>query len=505
MTRKERSGMCPYSYHPKREAKLKSIIRGSPIPQFVINKDRKTIYWNHALEKYSRSKLVKGANEFVGFFRAALLRDSGGKMIGAVGTLEDLTGHEKAQEELEKVNKKLLGMNRKLSKLSLVDSHTGLFNHRYFEEIAGSEFSRAKRNVLPLSMVMIDIDYFKSINDVYGHRFGDLVLKQFAAQLKKAVRRYDSIIRYGGEEFVIVCPGASRPVTLLLAQRILDSVTKHNFGDKARVIRLKISIGVASYPEDEVFKSMDLFEIADHALNKAKEDGGDRVYSSLDVMNEGPPHSPEEIEGINSLKEKINNLNRRSSQGIIEAVCAFARTMKLRDRYTGQHAEGTVRFATDIGRELGLSRKELEIAGQAAILHDLGKVGINENILRKRAKLTKNELEKVKRHPSIAADILRNVHYLRDIVPAILYHHERWDGKGYPKGLRGEEIPIVARIIALADVFQALISNRPYRKAYSRNSAIKLIENASGTQFDPKVVRVFSRIINKRHYSNRHP
>ncbi|MFA6355945.1 MAG: diguanylate cyclase [Candidatus Omnitrophota bacterium] len=492
--------MGPYSDHPKREAKLKSIIRGSPIPQFVIVKDRKVIYWNHALEKYCNSKLAEGAYESVSSFRAEALRDSKGNIIGAVETLEDITEQRKAQEDLEKTNKKLLRMNRKLGKLSLVDSHTGLFNHRYFEEIAESEFSRAKRDVLPLSMIMLDIDFFKSINDVYGHRFGDLVLKQFAAQLKKAVRRYDSIIRYGGEEFVIVCPGANRPVTLLLARRILDAVTKHKFGDRTRVINLKISIGVASYPEDEVFKSMDLFDTADRALNKAKEDGGDRAYSSLDVMNEGPPHSPEEIEGINSLKEKINNLNRRSSQGIIEAVCAFARTMKLRDRYTGQHVESTVRFATDMGRELGLSRKELEIAEQAAVLHDLGKVGINESILRKKAKLTKNELEKVKRHPSIAADILRNVHYLRDIVPAILYHHERWDGKGYPKGLKGEEIPVVARIIALADVFQALLSNRPYRKAYSKDNAIKLIEKASGTQFDPKVVRVFSSVVKKARF-----
>ena len=159
--------------------------------------------------------------------------------------------------------------------------------------------------------------------------------------------------------------------------------------------------------------------------------------------------------------------------------------------------ESTVRYATAIAKALDLAPEELENVRQAAVLHDLGKVGISDKILHKRSKLTDREFDEIKKHPQIAADIIRPIQFMHDIVPLVLYHHERWDGKGYPAGLKAEEIPIGARIIAIADVYQALTSNRPYRKAFSKKKALQIIKEGAGTQFDARIVDLFIKYLKK--------
>jgi len=198
---------------------------------------------------------------------------------------------------------------------------------------------------------------------------------------------------------------------------------------------------------------------------------------------------------IRFLQEKIQRLTKRANQSLIESIYAFAKTIKLKDQYTGEHVENTIFFATEIARKLGLPKKKVEHIRQAARLHDLGKIGISDRILLKKSKLTKSEFDEIKGHTQIGADILRPLHFFHDIIPAILHHHERWDGEGYPHGLSQEEIPIGARIVALADVYQALISDRPYREAFSKTRAIKLIRQGSGTQFDPKIVDTFLSLV----------
>jgi diguanylate cyclase (GGDEF)-like protein/PAS domain S-box-containing protein len=414
-----------------------------------------------------------------------------------IGIFRDITERKRSEDKLEVLNKELLKSNRRLKQLALRDSHTGLYNHRYLAEIIEKEFYRAKRFGQPLSVIMFDIDYFKSINDVYGHQFGDLVLKQFASELKKIVRQYDTIVRFGGEEFVLVSPGVDRSKATVLAQRILDAVRLCNFGNKEQTVKLKLSLAVASYPQDKITKGIELVDLVDRILNKVKEDGGDKVYSSLDITKvefNGYKKAGEDKD-TQILKEKIEKLTKRSNQSLIEAVFAFAKTIKLKDHYTGEHVESTVKYATEIARTLELPKDEVESVKQAAILHDLGKIGISERILLKKSKLTRREFDEIKKHPQIAADIIRPIHFLHKIIPLVLHHHERWDGKGYPSGLKGEEIVIGARIIAIADIYQALISNRPYRKAYGQNEAIDIIKDGSGTQFDPKIVEVFLHII----------
>ncbi len=428
------------------------------------------------------------------------IKDDSGNVIGIVETTQNITNFRNTQEQLLKTNKELVKSHKRLKELTLKDYQTGLYNHLYLADIIEAEFCRARRHGNSLSAIMLDIDYFKSINDVYGFKFGDLVLKQFAKQLKRMVRRYDIVVRFGGEEFIIISAGMDRSEALFLSRRILDAINLYNFGDKKQSVKLKVSIAVASCPEDKVVKGMDLIEKTEHILNEVKEYGGNNVYSSLDIKNKKAPvklSKAETKEDISLLKKRIDKLTKRSNQNLIEAVFAFAKTIEVKDHYTGEHGEHIVYYATEMARELNLPKPEIENIKQAAILHDLGKVGISETILRKKAKLTQQEFDEIKKHPQIGVDIIRPIQFLHGIIPFILYHHERWDGKGYPSGLKGEEIPMGARIISVADVFHALTSNRPYRKAYGKEEALKIIKEGSGSQFDPRVVNVFLKIIKK--------
>jgi HD-GYP domain-containing protein (c-di-GMP phosphodiesterase class II) len=270
-----------------------------------------------------------------------------------------------------------------------------------------------------------------------------------------------------------------------------------SFGNKKIIIKLKISMGVAAFPDDGAAKPMDLLELADRVLCKAKEFGGNRAYCSDDIKQlrylsqEKKGRNPD----IDYLQEKIGRLNKSANQGLVEAIFAFAKTIEFKDHCTGEHVEQTVSYATKIAETMGLSKDEILLIRQAAILHDLGKIGISEKILLKPSKLTKKEFAVIKEHPLIGADIIRPIHLLHNIVPLVMHHHERWDGKGYPSSLKGEEIPIGARIIAIADVYQALISNRPYRKALPENKAKEIIKEGAGTQFDPRIVDVFMQLI----------
>ncbi|MBU0503438.1 MAG: diguanylate cyclase [Candidatus Omnitrophica bacterium] len=426
------------------------------------------------------------------------LKDKDGFISGALSSALDITDYKKAQEQNEQLNKDLVKSNKKLKKLALCDPQTGLFNYHYLQEIIEAELFRAKRYSHPLSVIIMDIDYFKSINDVYGHQFGDQVLKQLAQLLKSLLRKYDIVIRSGGEEFVILSPGIDRATSLMLANRLLSAINLYNFGDKKQIVKLKLSMAVVSFPEDKISEGKDLIIIADQVLNKVKESGGNSVFTSLDIVKGKAADTgmPKKTVNVEVLEERIEKLTRSSNQSLIEAVFAFAKTIELKDHYTGEHVEKTVHYAVEVARAMGLSQEEIERIHQAAMLHDLGKIGISESILLKPAKLTKKEFAEIKKHPQIAVDIIRPIQFLHSIIPFILYHHERWDGKGYPNGLKADEIPLGARIIAIADVFQALISHRPYRKdAFSKKEAVEIIESAAGTQFDPNIVKVFSRVI----------
>jgi diguanylate cyclase (GGDEF)-like protein/PAS domain S-box-containing protein len=406
-------------------------------------------------------------------------------------SLRDVTDRKKLNDAQQMLYEHIELTNKKLKEMTVKDSLTGLYNYRYLEETIDKDFNQAKRLMSFLSIIMMDLDFFKSINDVYGHVMGDRVLKQFAQELQHIVRPYDMVIRYGGEEFLIVSPQTSRLDALALAKRIIDQISFFVFGDEQHEIKLKLSLGVSSYPEDQVSNGLDLIKLADDALTKAKEKGGNSVCSSSDAPLSAD--IDEKIVNVQSLKDKISKLTKRSNQSLVEAVFAFAKVLKAKDNYTGEHVDQSAYYTGLLASAMGLPKEQVEAVKQAASLHDLGKVGISDKILNKKGKLTSQEFQEIKKHPQIAADILRPIRSLHPIIPMVLYHHESWNGQGYPLGLKGKEIPLGARIVAVAEVYQALISNRPYRKGYSKERAIKIVKELSGSKFDPDIVKTFTK------------
>jgi diguanylate cyclase (GGDEF)-like protein len=366
-------------------------------------------------------------------------------------------------------NRDLTAENRRLRKelkeASLRDHLTGLYTYHYLIERLDIELKHAKKYMFPFSIVMLDIDYFKSINDTYGHRAGNTLLKKFARYLAKFVRDTDVLIRSLGAEFAILLPDTEKDHAVAFAQRLCANLQKRQFTAGRIKIKLKVSIGVVNFPKDKIGSVAGLIDALDKSVLAAKDGGGNRVcsFDSIPDKEKAELSKKEEVE---ELKASLKKTGKRLDQALLESIYAFAKAIEARDHYTGEHAEEMIDIVRGIGKELGLAKKKITSLEHAAVLHDLGKIGIDDKILRKKGKLTKKEYVEIQKHPLIGAEILRSIHFLREVVPYILYHHERYDGKGYAEGLKGNDIPLGARILAIADVYQALTSDSqiPHRE-----------------------------------------
>ncbi|MFA5338651.1 MAG: PAS domain S-box protein [Candidatus Omnitrophota bacterium] len=440
----------------------------------------------NSLNPSLEAEIFNSRGERVPVYISVSVFEIGGRKV-AQGIFRDIS-------ELKRIERE----KKEAEALALIDPHTQLYNYRYLQRRLHSEFELSKRRATPLSILMVDIDYFKSVNDTYGHEYGDTVLQEFAIVLQHASRGIDIVTRFEGEGFAIILPDTEEKGALAFADRIQRIMKKHRFG--ASKVKLRISIGICSYPEDGIATVDQLLTTADKCVRLAKEQGGDTisVSSQLRKKKTAPiPVDPDSQKRVNNITNKFVDLLRRNRLNTIEAVYALAHTVGAKNAYTEEHSEEMVKLSTEVGKKMNLTDQELDDLKHGAMLHDIGKLGVSEKILLKRGKLTKKEFEVIKKHPQIGADIIRPVHFLKDVVPIILHHHERYDGYGYGSKLKGDEIPIGARIIAVVDVYQALVSNRPYRKAYSKREALKIIREESGTHFDPKIVAIFMEIVTK--------
>lgn len=400
------------------------------------------------------------------------------------------------KEKIRDLKVQLEDKDKRIEKLILIDPLTGCYNWRYFLHRAFQELSRARRRQYPISYIVVDIDYFRQINEVYSDKVADVVIKRMVEIFKTILRKEDVITRWREDEFFIILPYLSGKDVCKIAKRIKDKIGSHKFKYRNFNISIQVSIGTVSYPEDNIFNSRDIINRLNKCLIAAKRKGGNTI------VVHSQPRMGELLKGkkkpsVQELKAKIGKLNVLSNRDLLEVIYGFARAIEAKDFYTGKHVEYTAAIVEQIAVELNLPKSEIENIRPAAVLHDLGKVGIDESILSKTGPLTPQEKKIIETHPSIGAEILRGIHALRGIIPAILYHHERYDGTGYPLGLKGEEIPLSARIVAIADVYQALVSNRPYRKAFSKKEAIEIIKSESGRHFDPNIVNAFLKVIKK--------
>lgn len=355
-----------------------------------------------------------------------------------------------------------------LASVARTDVLTGLLNRRGFEEAFELELERARRGGHMLSVLVGDLDNFKHVNDRYGHHTGDLALVRTADILERRQRRFDTVARLGGEEFALIVPDADDHDAYMLAERLRTSL-RETFGTQEAPIT--ISFGVASFPaHGETYEA--LVGAADDALYAAKELGRDRtvIYSR-------------EVAGILTPIDLPNGPRNEH----LATVLALAEALDVRDAATARHSETVGKYAELIAREIGLPPDVVGRMRLAGMLHDIGKIAVSNLLLTKPEPLNHDEWIEMRRHAEIGARILSNAR-LADIGEWVLAHHERPDGDGFPFGIANGDIPLQARILAVADAYEAMTSDRAYKSAMSPEDARNELRRCAGSQFDPRIV-----------------
>ena len=440
--------------------------------------------------------------------RGIAIRDKKGKACRIAGSQSDITLRKAAEKQLEDAlsdlkfalasEKVLLDeldkKNKELIELSITDGLTGLYNHRFIQERFEFEFKRIKRYGGHLACMMIDIDHFKAINDTYGHQFGDLVLREIANVIQSKSREVDICGRYGGEEFMIIT-NVVLEYAMTFATKIHAAIDQHAFLAENKPVHVTVSIGVADYREDLKTRH-ELIEHADQALYQAKEDGRNLIRIWKERSGQDEP-SIDHI-SVQELKTKFLSLSQQVRASYMEYTNALVKAVDAKDPFTKEHSQNVSMYAVEIAQAFNLPEREVEIIKYAGLLHDIGKISIAQEILLKTDPLTAEEYKILQKHPVVGVTIVKDIKFLEKEIPIILHHHERFDGKGYPQGLMGREIPLGARIVAVADAFDAMTSGRGYKAKLSVDEAVEELKQGSGSQFVPEIVETFVRIVNDK-------
>lgn len=369
--------------------------------------------------------------------RYAPIYNNDKKIVGATVFIQDITLRKQYENEI--------------LKLSYSDALTGLNNRRKHQE---QLITLNEEKYHPISVVFFDINGLKVMNDAFGHQAGDQLIKTVADKLLIACNSHKAFVsRIGGDEFIVLCPNTDENEAIRLSNQAKILIEK----EYIKHMSVSISFGVSTKQINDNFEEV---------INRAETN----LYK-------------------NKLYESSSHRN--------ESIRAILNTLKAKDEYSEEHSKRVSDICKKMGKKMGMTKQDLELLTLISHLHDIGKIAIDDKILNKPGKLTEDEWIIMKRHPETGYRILSSSPDYIEIAQDILSHHERYDGKGYPRGLKGEDIPIRARIIAIADAFDAMISDRPYRKKLDYDVAIKELIDNKGTQFDPKLVDIFLTIFNK--------
>ena len=384
--------------------------------------------------------------------------------------------------------------NKLLSDLSIRDGLTDLFNHRHMEVVSKQEFIRAARYQTGLSCLLMDLDYFKNVNDTFGHAFGDVVLKEFSARVKQNIRSGDMAFRYGGEEFMVLLPHTGISGARQTAEKLRASCEVNPFTDGTTSTIVTVSIGVAEVKEHHPESAGDLIAYADKALYRAKAEGRNRIVVYLEKSPY--PVSEKEIpesKDIRYFKEQLSAILDKTKTASMASLQLLARN-KGGDIFEEQTQQ--VRHYIDLmGQKLHLPSTIIETFYRAALMHDSFKSLMLETLIKSSKELTDEERIQIEDHPYVLAELTELFDFFSNERSVLLYHHENFDGTGYPEGLEGEQIPIGARIFTLVDAFVAMTSDRSYKEKLTMEMAAVELEENAGTQFDPKLVSMFLRIL----------
>lgn len=395
------------------------------------------INWSNTIQNVKGVLISKDKCEHLVSVNVSPIMDTADQSRGLVIIFRDIT-EEKMREE-------------KILYLSYHDALTGLYNRRFFEE----EMRRLDSSrQLPISIIIGDVNGLKLVNDVFGHEEGDKLLCHAAGIIKNACRAEDIIARWGGDEFVILLPDTS----IVEIEKICNRITQHCNEYDHDVTPLKISISLG----------FDTKESKDLSLSNALKRAEDFMY-----------------------KRKLGE-SKNLRNAMVESI---KKTLYKKSHETEEHVERLKILCKKIGTNLNLDNQKLNDLDLLAVIHDLGKIIVASSVLNKPVRLTTDEWREMRRHPEIGYRIAQASPELFHIAEYILSHHERWDGKGYPRGLKGEEIQLISRIFLVADAFEAMTNGRPYRSSVSEDEAMKIIRQNSGTQFDPIVVNALEEIV----------
>ena len=390
------------------------------------------------------------------------LRDAAGNVVGLVGISRDITAQKQLEMEREEHLAEAIDRADR-------DPLTGLWNHRAFHRRLEEEADLATARETSLGILVMDMENFKFFNDAYGHMVGDDVLCEVARTLRAACRAEDTLARLGRDEFAVLMPLKNTDDAEALANKITGSLDEIGYRPQGfdAVVPIRVSSGLAVYPVEAPAR-LDALSLADGRLMRAKSGIGE----AGELMERLSAQLSASVKGFNMLAALVNAVDNK-------------------DRYTRRHSEDVLLYALQIAIELGLDEAVCHTIQVSALLHDVGKIGVPDHVLRKPARLTPEEYEAVKLHPTMGAIIVSSVPGFEDALPAVRYHHERWDGLGYPEGLEGPETPLLARILAVADAFSAMTTDRPYRKGMHQRLALQVLEEGAGTQWDPGLVKAF--------------
>jgi diguanylate cyclase (GGDEF)-like protein/putative nucleotidyltransferase with HDIG domain len=358
------------------------------------------------------------------------------------------------------------------------DPLTRLSNRRGFREMLDLELARARRGETQMTVVLGDVDHFKEVNDRSGHHVGDATLQRLARLLEAGKRQIDQVARVGGEEFALILPDTDSHSAFAVAERLRCELYEEFAAD---TVPVTISFGVATYPKHGETAGS-LLRAGDEALYAAKQSGRNRTVL----------HSPT----LRASSREAGGARDIEGERFVAVVLDLAEAVDLRFSGSARHSETVGRYAEMMARELRLSAEQTGRVRLAGLLHDIGKVGVPDSILKKPSALTAEEFAAVKQHPELGAQILEHSS-LADVRAWVAAHHERLDGRGYPLGLSADRIPLEARILATADAYEAMTSDRSYRPSIGHAAARAELRRCAGTQFDPRVVDALLAVLDR--------
>jgi diguanylate cyclase (GGDEF)-like protein len=364
-------------------------------------------------------------------------------------------------------------------------------------EIIEKEFSRALRYQTDLSCILLDLDYFKSINDTFGHTFGDFVLREMSACLRQYKRKSDISIRYGGEEFLLLLPNTGIAGTRKVAEKIRTACEKKICDNGNHSTTVTVSIGIASVKPHQLVESKELLTYADKALYRSKAEGRNRVT----VYMKKPSWMSEdniicEDKNLQHLKERLSVILEKTKNSSIESLDLL--THDIGGEEHKQHNHDTKRYIKLIGEKLALPPTIIETFNRAANFHDNFKVLLKKTSNARNKILNKEERLEIEDHPYMLSELIELFDFFANEKTILQYHHENFDGTGYPNGLEENEIPLGARIFALTDAIAAMLSKRLYKVKLSPEEMVVELADRAGTQFDPMLVSLFFDIIEKQ-------